>query len=96
MGAETKLDCQIHLTHDCDIGDRVTLAACAEISGRVTIGDDSYLGPNVSVSNGLKSGKNAHITVGAVVVRDVDDGERVTGNFALPHRKWIAFIKSIR
>lgn len=96
LGAETKLDCQIHLAHDCLIGKRVSFAACAEISGRVKIGDDTFVGPNVSVSNGITIGKNAHLTIGAVVVRNVEDHERVTGNFALPHRRWIAFIKSIR
>lgn len=96
IGRESKFDCQVHLAHDCVVGERVTVAACAEISGRVTIGDDAFIGPNCSISNGIFVGAKAHVTLGAVVVKDVGDNERVSGNFALPHRKWISFIKSIR
>jgi UDP-3-O-[3-hydroxymyristoyl] glucosamine N-acyltransferase LpxD len=96
IGDETKLDCQIHVAHDCQIGKRVRIAACAEISGRVQIGDDVFIGPNCSISNGLTIGNDATITIGSVVVRDVENNMRVTGNFALPHQKWLAFIRTIR
>ena len=95
IGAESKLDCQIHLAHDCLIGRRVEIAACAEISGRVTIGDGAFIGPNCSISNGLTIGSKAVVTIGSVVTRDVEDGERVTGNFAVPHRSWLRFVKSL-
>lgn len=96
LGAEVKLDCQVHLAHDCTVGPRTRIAACAEISGRVNIGSDVFLGPNCSISNGLTIGDGATITIGAVVVRDVEAGQRVTGHFALPHTSWLKFIKSIR
>lgn len=96
IGDESKFDCQIHLAHDCAVGRRVRVAACAEISGRVTIGDDVFVGPNVSISNGISIAEGATVTIGAVVVRDVAAGTRVTGNFALLHHKWIDFIRSIR
>lgn len=92
---ESKMDCQVHVAHDCVIGERVQIAACAEISGRVNIGDDCFIGPNCSISNGLTIGESAFITIGAVVVRDVAAGAKVSGNFAVPHRMWIKFIKSI-
>ncbi|GLP87862.1 DapH/DapD/GlmU-related protein [Tritonibacter mobilis] len=96
IGRETMLDCQVHVAHDCKVGERVKLTACSEISGRVEIGDDSFLGPNCSISNGVKLGKCVHVTIGSVVVRDVADEERVTGNFALPHQKWLNFIRTFR
>jgi UDP-3-O-[3-hydroxymyristoyl] glucosamine N-acyltransferase len=96
LGRETMLDCQVHVAHDCKIGKRVKLTACTEISGRAEIGDDCFLGPNCSISNGVKLGKCVHVTIGSVVVRDVTDGERVTGNFALPHQKWLNFIRTFR
>ena len=95
LGRETKVDCQVHIAHDCTVGQRVEIAACAELSGRVTIGDDTFIGPNCSISNGLTIGKNATVTLGSVVTRDVADGERVTGNFAVPHRSWLRFVKSL-
>lgn len=96
IGRETMLDCQVHVAHDCKIGKRVKLTACTEISGRVEIGDDCFLGPNCSISNGIKLGTGVHVTIGSVVVRDVANGERVTGNFALPHQKWLNFIRTFR
>lgn len=96
IGNGTMLDCQIHVAHDCKIGEQVTLTACAELSGRVTVGNHSFLGPNCSVSNGVTIGEGAFITIGSVVVRDVDPKAHVTGNFALPHEKWLNFIKTFR
>lgn len=96
IGNESKFDCQIHLAHDCRIGERVRIAACAGISGRVTIGNDTFIGPNCSISNGVFIGEKSHITIGAVVVKDVGDAKRVSGNFAVAHQKFISHIKAIR
>lgn len=96
LGEETKLDCQVHVAHDCRTGRRVRIAACAELSGRVEIGDDSFIGPNVSIANGVRIGARAHVTIGAVVTRDVPDDRKVSGNFAVEHEKWLSFMRSIR
>lgn len=96
LGRETKLDSLVHVAHDCELGERVTITACSELSGRVLIGDDAYLGPNCSVSNGVTIGAGATVTIGSVVVRDVPESTRVTGNFALPHQKWLNFIRTFR
>ena len=96
IGDETKFDCQVHLAHDCHVGKRVRITACAEISGRVEIGDDAYLGPNVSISNGVRIGEGAHVTIGSVVTRDVLAGNRVSGNFAIEHDKWLNLMRKVR
>tara|TARA_R110002012_G_scaffold203736_1_gene373132 strand:+ start:15195 stop:16100 length:906 start_codon:yes stop_codon:yes gene_type:complete len=96
IGDETKFDCQVHFAHDCRAGKRVRVAACAEISGRVAIGENTFVGPNASISNGVRVGRGAHVTIGAVVTRDVEDNTQVTGNFAVPHHKWLNFLRSIR
>jgi len=96
LADETKLDCQVHFAHDCRAGRRVRIAACAELSGRVSIGDDSFIGPNAAIVNGAEIGTNAHVSIGAVVTRNVVDDSQVTGNFALDHDKWLKFVRSIR
>lgn len=96
IGRESKFDCQVHLAHDCVVGKRVMVAGCAEISGRVTIGDDAFIGPNCSISNGVFIGARAHVTLGAVVVKGVADDQRVSGNFAVDHARLVAHIKAIR
>lgn len=96
LGDETKLDCQVHFAHDCVAGKRVRIAACAEISGRVHIGDDTFIGPNASISNGISIGRRSKISIGSVVTRTVPDDATVTGNFAVDHRKWINFMRSFK
>ncbi len=96
LGEDTKLDNLVHVAHDVRIGKRCFLPACVMIAGSVTIGDDVWIGPNASISNGINIGDRAHITLGAVVTKDVKADERVSGNFAIDHQKFLAFIKSIR
>lgn len=96
IGDETKFDCQVHFAHDCVAGQRVRIAACAEISGRVSIGDDTFVGPNASISNGLSIGRRSKITIGSVVTRNVPDDATVTGNFAVDHRKWLNFMRTFK
>lgn len=93
---ETKIDCQVHVAHDCRLERRARIAACAELSGRVTVDENAFIGPNSSISNGIRIGRNSHITIGSVVTRDVDENTQVTGNFAISHRKWLKFLRSIR
>lgn len=96
VGRESKFDCQVHLAHDCKVGERVRFAAGSEISGRVDIGNDTFIGPNCSISNGVSIGNNVHVTLGAVVVKNIVDGGHVSGNFAIDHKKLLAHISAIR
>ncbi|WP_084683446.1 LbetaH domain-containing protein [Oceanicaulis alexandrii] len=96
INSDTKIDCQVHVAHDCKIGSRVRIAACAALSGRVEIGDDSFIGPNTAISNGVKVGSSSQVTIGAVVTKDVPNNCTVSGNFAVDHEKWLAFVRSVR
>lgn len=95
IGAETKIDCQVYVAHDCKIGQRVQIAGNTSLLGRVIVGDETYIGPNCSISNGIEIGENSTISIGSVVIRDVEPRTRVTGNFAVLHEKWIRFVKSL-
>jgi UDP-3-O-[3-hydroxymyristoyl] glucosamine N-acyltransferase len=89
------VDVLIHVAHDVIIGEGATVVACAEISGRCELGDGSYIGPNACIRNGVKIGRNATVSMGSVVTRDVPDDETVTGNFAVRHDEWLRFVKSL-
>jgi UDP-3-O-[3-hydroxymyristoyl] glucosamine N-acyltransferase len=95
IGEESIADVLIHIAHDVQIGKRVTIIACAEISGRCELGDDSYIGPNACLRNGVKIGRNSTVSMGAVVTRDVPDDTVVSGNFAVEHSKWLHFVKNL-
>ena len=89
IGNETKTDALVHYAHGVQCGERCLIAANATIAGNVSIGDDVWIGPAATVSNRLNIGNKAYITIGAVVVRNVKAGEQVTGNFAMPHTKFM-------
>ena len=96
VGEETVADNLVYIAHDVQIGRRVQICALVNILGRVEIGDEAYIGPSSVVINGAKIGKKAKISIGAVVTRDVPAGETVTGNFAVPHERFLTHIRSIR
>jgi UDP-3-O-[3-hydroxymyristoyl] glucosamine N-acyltransferase len=96
LGDDTKLDNLVHVAHGVTIGTRCLLAASAMIAGSVVMGDDVWVGPGSSISSGVRIGDGASITIGSVVTRDVAAGERVTGNFAIPHSRFLAFLRTIR
>ncbi|OAA26585.1 hypothetical protein AT15_06405 [Kosmotoga arenicorallina S304] len=93
---EVKTDNLVHIAHGVKVGKRTKIAASAMIAGSVNIGEDVWIGPSAVVSSGITIGDKAAITLGAVVTKDVPQGARVSGNFAIDHAKFIKFIKSIR
>lgn len=95
VGENVKVDNLVHIAHDVRLGKNSFVVACTLIGGRVITGENSYLGPNCTVKNGLRLGKNSKVSMGAVVTKDVDDNETVTGNFAVPHDKFLKFLKYI-
>ena len=75
-----KTDNLVHVAHNCVIGERSILAACAEVSGSVVIGKDVWLGPNCSIRDKIQIGDGATVGIGSVVTRDVPPWTVVAGN----------------
>ena len=73
IGRGTKLDNMVHVGHNCDIGERVIIAAQTGISGSVTIEDDCVIGGQVGfgdhirVQSGAVIGSKAGILPGKIV-----------------------------
>lgn len=95
IGKDTKLDNLIHIAHGVKLGDRVMIVANTCVAGRTQVGDDAWIGPVSAIRNGLKLGKNSRVNMGAVVTRNVGDGESVSGNFAIDHKKLLAHVKKL-
>ena len=47
------------------------------------------------VSNGIKVKDGAIVSIGAVVVEDVEEKIQVSGNFAMPHNKFLKHFSKI-
>ena len=90
------LDNMVHVAHDVLIGAHTKIAAKAMIAGAVSIGEHVWIGPAAVISNALTIEDNASITLGAVVTQDISKNARMSGHFAIDHKRFIAFMKSIR
>jgi UDP-3-O-[3-hydroxymyristoyl] glucosamine N-acyltransferase len=73
IGKGTKLDNMVHVGHNCDIGERVVIAAQTGISGSVIIEDDCVIGGQVGfgdhirVQSGAVIGSKAGVLPGKIV-----------------------------
>jgi UDP-3-O-[3-hydroxymyristoyl] glucosamine N-acyltransferase len=92
---ESKFDNLIHVAHGVQIGKRCFVTACATLAGSSTLKDDVWIGPNATISSGIIVENNAYVTIGSVVTRHVSEGQVVTGNFAIEHKKFLEFIKQL-
>ena len=101
IGRGTKLDNMVHVGHNCDIGERVVIAAQTGISGSVTIEDDCVIGGQVGfgdhirVQSGAIIGSKAGVLPGKIVrpgvwwgipIQPLDQYKRLNAHISrLPH-----------
>lgn len=101
IGRGTKIDNMVHVGHNCDIGERVVIAAQTGISGSVVIEDDCVIGGQVGfgdhirVQSGAVIGSKAGILPGKIVrpgvwwgipIQPLDEYKRLNAHISrLPH-----------
>lgn len=78
--SHVKIDNLVHIAHNCVLGEKSMIIACAEVSGSVVVGKKCWLGPNCSIMNKIKIGDNSLIGLGAVVIENVLTGAVMAGN----------------
>ncbi len=96
VGDYCKISNLVQIAHGVKLENAVFLAAGSLLGGRTVIKENTWLGIGTTVSNGLTVGKNSRVNIGAVVTKKIEDNASVSGNFAIEHKKFIEFIKSIR
>lgn len=85
IGDFSKISIKSNISHGCKIGKRTLVAGNCNISGFNIIGNDVWIGPSSVSGNSLKIGDRADIKIGSVIIKDVKNGESVSGNFAYNH-----------
>ena len=80
------------VSHNTQIGCRTLIGHGATIAGNTKIGSDAVIGPGAVVLDRLTIGDGAFVTAGAVVTRSVAAGTRVSGNFAMEHRRLVRML----
>ncbi len=79
LGRHVLVNIGATISHDCRVGDFVTISPGANIAGHVTLGNGTFVGIGATISDRIQIGEGCLIGAGAVVVRDVADGQVVTG-----------------
>jgi len=96
IGEDTKINNLVHIGHGATVGKKCFIGVSAVVTGSAVIGDDVWIGPSATVCSEVVVGNQASITVGSVVTKDVAPGQRVTGNFAIDHEKFLSFMRKMR
>ena len=83
------IDNQVHLAHNCRIGERTAIAGCVGFAGSTTVGADCTFAGQVGVSGHLHICDNAHFTGQARVGRSIEEaGAYGSGTPLEPMRQW--------
>jgi UDP-3-O-[3-hydroxymyristoyl] glucosamine N-acyltransferase len=93
IGSRTKINALAFIGHCVSIGRDCLVHLAASISGGSVVEDRVWIGPKATVSNRLRIGAGARISLGSVVTTDVPPGGHVTGNFAVDHEIFISNLK---
>jgi UDP-3-O-[3-hydroxymyristoyl] glucosamine N-acyltransferase len=83
------IDNQVHLAHNCRIGERTAIAGCVGFAGSTEIGADCSFAGQVGVSGHLKICDNVHFTGQARVTRSISEpGTYASGTPLDTARQW--------
>lgn len=94
IGEGTKISVNVNIGHSAKIGRHNSITGNVQIAGRVVVGDCCWIGTSSTISDSIHIGNNVNIRIGSIVVKNIKDGEDVSGNFAYNHKTRIKnFIK---
>ena len=83
--AGVKLDNQIHVAHNVEIGSNTVIAAQTGIAGSTKIGEDCKIGGQVGIVGHLTIGNNVRIQAQSGIGKSIGDNEIVQGSPAMPY-----------
>lgn len=84
-----KLDAQVHIAHNCDVGEGTVIAAQSGLAGSVVVGKNVMMGGQVGIADHITIGEGAKIAAKSGVIGDVAPGETVAGYPAVQRTRWL-------
>ena len=88
IGAGTKIDNQVQVGHNVQVGNHCLLVSQTGISGSTKLGDFVTLAGKVGVVGHIEIGSRSVVGGNSVVAKSLPEGSFVTGFPARPHREW--------
>ncbi|HJW73745.1 MAG TPA: UDP-3-O-(3-hydroxymyristoyl)glucosamine N-acyltransferase [Geothrix sp.] len=88
IGDGTKIDNQVQVAHNVQVGNHCLLVSQTGISGSTKLGDYVTLAGKVGVVGHIEIGSRSIVGGNSVVAKSLPEGSFVTGFPARPHREW--------
>jgi len=91
-----KIDNQVHIAHNCEIGEEALIVAQTGLSGGTIVGRRAILMAGVGTTGHLRIGEGAFIAARSGLHHDVPDGARMYGVPATEERSWHRTVAALR
>ncbi|RXZ38848.1 UDP-3-O-(3-hydroxymyristoyl)glucosamine N-acyltransferase [Oxalobacteraceae bacterium CAVE-383] len=89
IGNGVKLDNQIQIAHNCQIGDHTAIAACAGIAGSAIIGKYCSIGGAAMIHGHITIADRVHVSAGTLAMRSIAEPGQYTGFYPITkHGDW--------
>ena len=85
IGSHNLLMANVHVAHDCVLGDNVIVANNAALAGHVHVSDYAILGGFTAVHQFCRIGPHCMTGAGSVVLKDIPAYVMANGNSVAPH-----------
>ncbi|MCS6985150.1 MAG: UDP-3-O-(3-hydroxymyristoyl)glucosamine N-acyltransferase [Leptospiraceae bacterium] len=79
IGDHTKLDDQVHIGHNCQIGSYVFMAGCAVLAGSVKVEDHAIIAGQATIAEGVTIKSGAILLGMSATQRDLEGGQAYLG-----------------
>lgn len=83
--SQAKLDDQVHIGHNCSVGEGAVICGATGLAGGAIIGKFAYIGGLAGISNQVQVGDGAKVGAMSLVTKDVPARGTVVGN---PQREY--------
>lgn len=70
---DVKIDNLVLIAHNTHIGQDVLVIGCTDLAGSSSVGEKSYIGPQVCVKNQISVGKNSFVGMDVMVNKSIGD-----------------------
>lgn len=85
VGNDNWIMAYVHIAHDCQLGNGVTMANGTTLAGHVSVGDQVTFGAFTVVHQFCNIGNHSFSAMGTVILKDVPPFVTVSGNSAKAH-----------